>query len=463
VLDSASGRDTMVYNAATHDEYLPFFAWKPGSSELIAELLDRAQRHLRVVAWNDLGTAPRTILQQSGDKWIDDVALPQWLPNNESLWILDRAKTPGLFLRRSNGTLTRLTSPDFRVFELAAYDARRHVAFVTAAYPTRRDRALLAVPLSGGSPVNLTPDAGSHLVTVAPNATAFLDTHSTLNDPPQTDLVSAAGKTAATIAPRNWILAQQLLPSEMISVDSRYGKLDAVMLRPPAFDPAKKYPVVIYVYGGPGLPTTANTFGNMRGLYHQMLAREGFIVFTLDGPASQVDNSANVRLLYHNFGPGSLLGQRIAVDYLRSLPYVDPARIGIWGWSFGGYETTYALTHTDLFRAGVAGAPVTDWHLYDTIYTERYMGRPQDDPNAYDESSSALAAQHLHGNLLIVHGTSDDNVHMANTITFLQDAIAADQTHVDLMVFPRQRHGFSQLADLRAVYERMLQWWSAHL
>jgi dipeptidyl-peptidase-4 len=201
----------------------------------------------------------------------------------------------------------------------------------------------------------------------------------------------------------------------------------------------------------------------MRGLYHQMPARKGFIVFSLDGPASQVDNSANVRLLYHNFGQGSLLGQRIAVEYLRSLPYVDASRIGIWGWSFGGYETTYALTHTSLFKAGVAGAPVTDWHLYDSIYTERYMGRPQDDPNAYDTNSSALAAANLQGHLLIVHGTSDDNVHMANSITFLQNAIESDKTQVDFMAYPRQRHGFSQLADWRAVYQRMMDWWVEHL
>jgi dipeptidyl-peptidase-4 len=258
-------------------------------------------------------------------------------------------------------------------------------------------------------------------------------------------------------------LAQQMLTTQMLSVDSKYGKLDATMIRPPDFDPSKKYPVVVYAYGGPDLPVTANVFGEMRGLYHQMLARKGFIVFSLDGPASQVDNSANVRLLYHNFGPGSLLGQRIAAGYLRSLPYVDGARIGIWGWSFGGYETTYALTHTDLFKAGEAGAPVTDWHLYDTIYTERYMGRPQDDPNAYDGSSSALAAEHLQGRLLIVHGTSDDNVHMANSVNFLQNAIATDRTRVDFMLYPRQRHHFAQPADLRALYQRMLEWWVEHL
>lgn len=462
VIDLATGSDRLVYDAAAHDEYLPFFGWKPGSHVLLAELLDRAQLHLRVLAWNAAGEQPQTLYAQTGNKWIDDVQLPLWTDGGTSLWVLDRGKTWGLFSRSATGTLTRLTPQSFRVFDLAGYDSERHVAYVNAAYPTRRDRSLVAVTLSGNL-VNVTPSPGSHAVALAPGAGAFVDTHSTLNDPPQTDLVSASGDVLATLAPMNQVLRSQMLPTQMFGVDSKYGKLDATMLRPSNFDPSERYPVIVYVYGGPDIPVTADGFGYMRGLYHQMLARKGFIVFSLDGPASQVDDSANVRLLYHNFGPGSLLGQRIAVQYLHSLAYVDPARIGIWGWSFGGYETTYALTHTDLFKAGVAGAPVTDWHLYDTIYTERYMGRPQDDPNAYDANSSALRASDLNGRLLIVHGTSDDNVHMANSITFLQNAIAADKTNVNFMAYPRQRHGFSQLADWKAVYTRMLNWWIANL
>jgi dipeptidyl-peptidase-4 len=463
LVDVASHRDRLLYDAGARDEYMPFIGWKPNSGVLLAELLDRAQLHLRVLAWDGKSQTPQTLLKLTGQKWIDDVPLPVWTRDGGSLWVLDRGKTLGLFLRRPDGALKRLTPQSYRVFDLEGYDARTGVAYVNAAFPTRRDRSLLAVPLSGSGPVNLTPEPGSHGVVLAPDASAFVDTHSTLNDPPQTDLVGRSGMLLATLAARNETLRRQMLPALMLSVDSKFGPLDATMLRPPNFDPAKKYPVVIYVYGGPDAPTTANGFGGMRGLYHQMLAQKGFIVFSLDGPASQVDDSAHVRLLYHNFGPGSLLGQRIAADYLRSLAYVDSARIGIWGWSFGGYETTYALTHTDLFKAGVAGAPVTDWHLYDTIYTERYMGRPQEDPNAYDASSSALSANDLHGRLLIVHGTSDDNVHMANSIAFLQNAIKSDRTQVDFMVYPRQRHGFTQLADWRALYQRMLEWWVEHL
>ena len=377
--------------------------------------------------------------------------------------MLDRDGTNGLYLRDASGSLKRLTGA-YRAESLVQYNLKRGTAFITAAYPTRRDRALLELPLSGYSMNNLTPASGSHNVSLAPGGAFFVDTHSTLNDPPQTDLVNAADQTVTAIfARRNETLRSEMLPVEMFSVPSQYGPLDATMIKPPGFDVGRKYPVIVYVYGGPAAPTTANTFGDQRALYHQLLAQNGFIVFSIDGPASQIDSDANVRLLYHNFGPGSLMGQEIGARYLQSLPYVDPARIGIWGWSFGGYETAYALTHSSLFKAGAAVAPVTDWHYYDTIYTERYMGKPQNDLAAYDVSSVLPAAANLHGDLLISHGTSDDNVHMANTIALMQAFIDADRTNVDFMVYPRRTHSIAGLAQRRHLYGHMLQWWLKHL
>ncbi len=463
----ATGKDSLVYNAGSRDEYLPFFGWQPHSQALIFELLNRAQTSLRVVA-STRGGSPQTIYEQSDPKWLDDVPLPVWLDGGRSLWMLDRGGTNGLYLRDAGGNLTRLTGA-YRSDVLLGVDANR-TAYVTAAYPTRRDRSLLALPLSGGSVNNLTPTPGAHNVSLAPRGAFFVDTHSTLNDPPQTDLVAVDNLgLLAVFAPRNESLRSELLPVEMFSVQSPYGPLDATMIKPPSFDklrmtnPNYKFPVIIYVYGGPAAPTTTNTFGDQRALYHQLLAQNGFIVFSIDGPASQVDSDANVRLLYHNFGPASLMGQEIGVRYLQSLAYVDPARIGIWGWSFGGYETAYALTHSTLFKAGAAVAPVTDWHYYDTIYTERYMGKPQDDLAAYNASSVLPAAANLHGDLLISHGTSDDNVHMANTISLLQSFIDAGQTSVDFMVYPRRTHSIAGIAQRRHLYGHMLQWWLKHL
>jgi dipeptidyl-peptidase-4 len=462
VADVTTLASRLIYDAGARDEYLPFFGWRPGSHMLVAELIDRAQQHLRVVQWEDAAGAPVSLYQQSDSRWVDDIPLPTWLPGGESLWMLERDNAVGLYLRNRSARLMRLNGA-YRVDQILGVSARNRLAYVSAAYPSRRDRSVLAISLSGGSPRNLTPEQGNHMAVLSPVNDLFVDTHSTLDDPPQTDLVSTGGVTRATLAPRNEALRAQMLPVQMLSVDSSYGPLDAYLIKPPNFDPGRKYPVIVYAYGGPELPTTANVFGYARGLYHQLLARHGFIVFSIDGPASQIDNESHVRLLYHNFGPGSLLGQETGANYLRSLAYVDASRIGIWGWSFGGYETVYALTHSSSFKAGAAGAPVTDWHYYDSIYTERYMGSPQNNASAYDQSSALKAAPALRGDLLISHGTSDDNVHMANSIALLQSLIAADKTNVDFMAYPRQKHGFVGLDDLRRLYRHMLEWWSAHL
>ncbi len=462
LINLGSGADSLVYNAGSRDEYLPFLGWRPNSNDVLFEILNRAQTHVRVIARAPSGSE-QLLYDQSDSKWVDDVPLPAWLADGRSLWMLDRDGTKGLYFRSSAGTIKRLTGL-YRSDSLLGVDPGASNAYVTAAYPTRRDRTLLLVPLSGGAVKNVTPEAGSHDISLAPGGVLFVDTHSTLNGLPQSFLmVTATGEPRDVLGYHEDSLLNQLLPIEMLSVPSQYGPLDATIIKPPGFDPSRKYPVIIYVYGGPAAPTTANSFGGQRALYHQLLAQNGFIVFSIDGPASQVDSDANVRLLYHNFGPGSLLGQEIGARYLQSLAYVDPARIGIWGWSFGGYETTYALTHSTLFKSGAAVAPVTDWHFYDTIYTERYMGKPQDDLAAYNASSVLPAAANLHGDLLISHGTSDDNVHMANTISLMQSFIDADRTNVDFMVYPRRTHSIAGIAQRRDLYGHMLQWWLKHL
>ncbi|MFN2448483.1 MAG: DPP IV N-terminal domain-containing protein [Candidatus Baltobacteraceae bacterium] len=461
VIDVSTGADRTLYDAAARDEYVSAFAWKPKADVLVAQLLDRSQQDVRFLQWG-AARNPETLYTQHSNTWVDTIALPLWLQDGTSVWILDRANVKSLYRRGRDGSFAKLERA-FHVFQLLGADESQHRVFVSAAYPTRRDRALLAVPLDGGPLQNVTPQPGDHAVSLAPSTDAFVDTFSTLNDPPQTDVRRISGDVITTLAPRSGELRSELLPVQLVQVDSSYGPLDAYLIEPPGFDASKRYPAIVYAYGGPEAPTTSNRFGRMRGLYHQMLARAGFIVFSIDGPASQYGNSNGVRLLYKNFGPGSLLGQEAGAQYLRSLPFVDGARLGIWGWSFGGFETLYALTHRSSFKAGVAGSPVSDWHLYDSIYTERYMGLPQKNAAAYERSSVLAALPQLHGSVLVNHGTADDNVHMANSIAFLQAAVAAGKTPVDFFAYPRQLHGYTSLLSLRHIYEHMLEWWKAHL
>ena len=458
VVDVAMAEDRLVYDASRRDEYVAAFDWIPRSDRLEAEILDRAQRTMRVDQWRDAGGYPSAIYYQTSRSWVDVQPLPFWLRNGRSIWLLDRERTAGLYLRGRDGSLRRLTGA-YRVTNLYGV-AENGTVYFAAAYPTRRDRSLLALSLT--DPVlkvrNLTPAPGWHAAALAPAFDRFVDVHSRLNDPPRADLVSTASLAAVTLAPESYALKAELLTTQLLEVPSPYGPLDAFLIEPPGFTPTRKYPVVVYVYGGPDAPTTADRFG---GLFEQLLAREGILVFSIDGPASQVDNDEHVRLLFHNFGPGSLLGQEIGARYLASLPYVDAARIGIWGWSFGGYETCYALTHSRLFKAGAAVAPVTDWHLYDTIYTERYMGLPSQNAAAYARSSVLNAAGRLNGPLLIQHGTADDNVHMANSMQLIERFVLAHESRVVFYPYPRKTHPIRGLPQQRSVFAHMLNFWKS--
>ncbi len=462
VVDLASGGDRLVYDAGPADEYVAAFDWIPNTEKLEAEILDRHQQHLRVDVWANASAPPATTYAQSSKTWVDVILLPNWLPDGRSVWVLATGATARVYLRSPDGKLKPL-GETAHVFSNLGVDAKAGNVFVRAAFPKRRDSALLIVPLDGSTARLATPSEGSHQISLSPAFDSFVDTQDTVNDPPQVNLRSVAGPESWPIAAASKTLKSELLPTEEFTIPSPYGPLDAQMLKPPNFDPSKKYPVVVYVYGGPEAPVVTDGFGYQRALYHQLLAREGIIVFSVDGPASQVDNEEHVRLLYHNFGAGSLLGQEIGARYLASLPYVDASRIGIWGWSFGGFETTYAMTHSRLFAAGAAVAPVTDWHFYDSIYTERYMGTPQEDPTAYEASSVLNSAASLNGALLIQHGTSDDNVHMANTISLLQQFILANENRVQFFPYPRKVHSINGLSQRRSVYGRMLDFWQTAL
>ena len=467
VVDLATKTDRLLYDAAPKDRYIAAFAWRPKSDDLVTEILNRRERWLRVESFPGDGTAPTLLYRQSSPSWVDVIALPTWLPNGSSLWVLDRDNLRSLYLRNVDGSLRRITGDynlgsEYATNGLAAAGKRGLHAWVYADYPTRRNRALLKVDLRNGALKDLTEARGVHRIAFAPATHAYVDTYSSMNRVPEVTL-HLPSQAPQVLAAADASLQSMLLPVKRFEVPSKYGPLDAWMIRPPHFDPHRKYPVVVYVYGGPAAPTTTDGFGYTMELMHDLLAQEGIIVFSIDGPASQIDNDRHVRLLLHNFGPGSLLGQRIGARYLASLPYVDAKRIGIWGWSFGGYETIYALEHSKRFVAGLAVAPVTDWHLYDTIYTERYMGLPQKHPHAYDRSSNLLDVAHLNGPLQIMHGTSDDNVHMANTVAFLQKTILAGLTDVNVMLFPRKTHSIAGLMQRRTLWERMLIYWRSIL
>jgi dipeptidyl-peptidase-4 len=239
--------------------------------------------------------------------------------------------------------------------------------------------------------------------------------------------------------------------------------LYASLLKPADFDPAKRYPVILSIYGGPHTQTVSNAWEHTSP-FEQLLASHGFLVWSLDNRGMAARGTAFESAIFHDLGRVELEDQLAGIEYLKSLPFVDPARIGITGWSYGGYLALYAVTNApDVFKAAVAGAPVTDWKHYDSIYTERYMGSPEGNPKGYETSSPLQKAGQLKADLLLIHGSADDNVHLANTMSFVAALVKAGKPY-SLQVHPRQLHGFRPKEDRisrdRAVlahFERTLQ------
>jgi dipeptidyl-peptidase-4 len=466
VVELSSGRVRTLYDGARRGDYVLVPTWTPDGHAVVDEILDRAQRRLRLVRFERDGSGSRTLAVVSDRHFVEAQAAPIFLRDGRRfVWLSERLGVQGLDLVDADTAAARRLTGPYPVASVARLDERAGCVYVDARYPTRRDRALLRIPLRGGRERELTPEAGTHAVVLPERGEAFIDTFSSLTTPPRIDLSSLRdGSVAATLFRTPSLRAFDLGTTRAFQIPSRWGPLDAYIIEPPGFDPSRRYPVIVNAYGGP-LPVAAGLPSDDRwpGLYDHLLAEHGFLVFTVDGPASRFDRSADARLFAGRMGTIAMEGQLAGVRWLIAQPYVDPARLGLFGWSYGGYLTAFTLTHAPgVFRSGIAGAPVVDWRYYDSAYTERYLGTPQQNSRAYARTSVLPAAKALRSRLLLLQGSADDNVHLMNTISLLNAFVQAGR-QVDYFVYPGARHGVRGVAAVRHLDTKMLDWWERTL
>lgn len=431
------------------DVYIPRVMWLPQGKTLAIQVLNRDQTQLDLLLADPATGKTRRILRESDPYWINiRDHLHFFRDEKHLLWSSERDGFCHLYLYDLNGKLIRrLTTGKWQVEKLVGVDEKRRVIYFTATEKSPLERHLYQIKLNGTGFKRLTKQEGWHRIIMAPDQKHYLDYYSNVSTPTQLRLHKANGRFVAFIEENRVQELQEyaLSTPEFLTLQADDGAtLYAMMIKPPNFDPDKKYPVIIYVYGGPHGQVVRNSFRSGKGnLWHQLMAQKGYIIFSLDNRGSWGRGHAWETAIYRCFGRRELQDQLCGVKYLRSLPYVDKDRIGIWGWSYGGYMTCYAMLNApEVFKVGVAVAPVTDWRNYDTIYTERYMDRPQDNPDGYRESSPLTYASNLKGRLLIIHGTSDDNVHFQNAVQLVNELIKAKK-QFELMIYPRQSHGIS--------------------
>jgi dipeptidyl-peptidase-4 len=453
---------------AETDIYIPRVNWLTDSKHLAIQRLNRAQTRLDLLIADTNTGETRSVLSENDPNWInlsDDLYFLK--DGKRFLCSSERSGYRHLYLYDLGGKqLAQLTKGDWEVAGLDGVDEAKGLVYFTATEKSPLQRQLYRVALDGSGFARLTKEDGTHAAVLAPDASAFVDTFSSTVARPRQGLYRADGSHIATINENNVaeLADYHLSPVEFLTVKSRDGvQLNASIIKPPDFQPQKKYPVLVYAYGGPHAQVVRNAWGGATFLWHQLMAQKGYIIFSVDNRGSAGRGHAFETPLHFRLGAQELSDQRDGVQYLKSLPYVDANRIGIWGWSYGGHMTLHAMFEaSDDFKAGFAGGPVTDWRYYDSIYTERYLGPPQKNEKGYQDSSPAKYAGQLKGKLLIAHGTGDDNVHFANTLSVINDLIEAGK-YVEVLAFPGRGHGVSDPPARRVLMQRVTQFFLDNL
>jgi len=357
----------------------------------------------------------------------------------------------------------QVTSGDFEVESIGTVLEPSHTIYYVSNEGDPRERQIWSISTDGTDKHRVSTTPGAHSPIFGPLTTSFIDTSSSQFTPPQMSLCH--GPDCKVFAQSKPLDGVKLTPYQSLELTAADGKtiLYGELLLPPS-QTAASVPLIVNPYGGPGAQTVQNSWGGTQNrMWDQLLAQHGFAVLHVDNRGMAERGRDFEQAAYHNFGPVQLADQLAAIDQvLAKYPQLDGKRLGWWGWSWGGTFTLNALSHSDRFRAGVSVAPVTDWRNYDSIYTERYMGLPAEDADAYHDQSVVNSASNLKGHLLLVHGTGDDNVHFANSIQYIQKLIDADIPY-DFQVYPRKTHSIAGPEARTHLYNRILAQFETYL
>lgn len=456
------------------DIYIPRIKWTQDDNKLVVFWMNRHQDDLKLLN-TDAQSGASNLLYEEKNKYYVEI--------NDDWWFLKDGKNfmftsemdgyRHLFLYSLDGkNKTELTKGNYEITEVNGVDETNKRIYYTLAYPRPMDRNLFVTDFSGKNTYQLTQGEAWHRVELNSDFTQFYDYRSDLNTPQTVTLnqlsfnkkkgISAAAvKTVSDNAKLNAKLDEyQVGKAEFIRVPNSKGDtLNGWMLKPYNFDPAKKYPILFCNYGGPGSQQVANRFGAV-SMWHQLLAERGFIVVSVDNTGTGFRGEEFKKKTYLQLGKFEIEDQIDAAKYLGKMSFVDKNNIGHWGWSFGGFMSSLAITKgSDVFNAAVAVAPVTSWRFYDNIYTERYMRTPQENPTGYDDNSPLNFTNRIKGKYLIIHGTADDNVHFQNS-TQMISALVKSNIDFESAYYPNKNHGISGMADNTTfhLWSKMTNW-----
>jgi len=420
--------------------------WTPDSTQVALQVQDREQTWLDLALANARSGQLRTLLRETTKAWVNNNGSAVWLKDGSFLWISERSGFRHLYRYRADGTeIRQITSGrwDLRTFYGVNEDARQVYFAGTERSAIGMD--IYRVGLDGSGLTRLSQANGWHRAIFNPGFTQYVDVWSNVTTPTQVRLHRADGAEARVIDANSVAALSQfrLSTPEFVQVKARDGfVMDAMMIKPPDFNPARRYPVYELTYAGPGTQSVQNRWGGSQYMYHQLLAQSGVIVWILDNRSASAKGVESQWPVYGRLGELELQDLEDGLAWLKQQPYIDGGRVILHGWSYGGFMTAYALTHSTAWSAGIVGAPVTDWRDYDTVYTERLMKTPQHNPDGYRRTAPRFAAASMNARMLLIHGTMDDNVHTQNSVQFAYELQKAGKPF-EMMFYAKQRHGFT--------------------
>ena len=429
------------------DIYIPRVKWTEDPGTLALYRMNRHQNKLELLLADASTGSTRTIYTEENKYYIE--INDDWTFLKDKKHFILTSEKDGfrhLWLYDLSGKLiTQVTSGKWEITEFLGVDEEKQLAYFISTNGSPLERDLACATLDGKKTALISPSPGTDRITFTPGFRFYIRNHSDINTPPHITVNTPDGKVAREIE-ANGKLQETMKEygfskAEFFTFTTADGiLLNGWMLKPGDFDPAKKYPVLFTIYGGPGSQTVQNSWGTVSS-WNQMLAQNGIIMVSVDNRGTGGRGEEFKKCTYLQLGKYETLDQIEAAKYLGTLPYVDKARIGMWGWSFGGYLTLSCLTKgADYFSMGVAVAPVTNWKYYDNIYTERFMRTPAENETGYEENSPINHADKLTGKLLLIHGMADDNVHTQNSYDFVTALVAANK-QFDEQFYPNSNHG----------------------
>ncbi len=462
-LYDVTSKTTVTADCGTEaDQYIPRIKWTKAKDQLCIYRLNRLQNKLELLMVNALTGQSQVVYTDENKYYIGVNDEITFLADGQSfIFSTERDGNNHLYKYDWNKkSFTNLTNGAYDIESIISVDEKKKVVYYTAAEASPMERKLYAVGFDGKGKKALTSENGTHAITAIAGNEFFLDKYSTLSQPPVYYLRSASGKIIRTLED-NKDLADKMKEYNLgkiafKKVDLPDGRsFNAWTILPPDFSESKKYPVLMYQYSGPGSQDVADKFPIRDFFWHQMLAQKGYIVFCADGTGTGFRGEEFKKKTYLQLGKLESEDQISFAKYLGNLPYVDKNRIGIWGWSYGGFmSATCILKGNDVFKAAVSVAPVTNWRYYDNIYTERFMRTPIQNPGGYDDNAPEKMAGQLKGKLLIIHGTADDNVHFQNAV-MLTDALINANKGFESEYYPNKAHGISGGNTRLHLYNRM--------